>query len=152
MDFPKRMINSFQTSWNKLAKLSIRKLTLTSETLYIHFLDVGTYELLSISPKPLMISNWNFTCIHQRHIGIRKYQYLNFDQVPHLDPKSHGWWHIVNNIKWINICEKSEELPSWYSWLSSIYTLTWNCMLIQMLWYVLINIASYDVQMQWRRA
>ena len=43
MNFPKRIINSFQTSWNKLAKLSIRKLTLTSQTLYIQFHDVGTY-------------------------------------------------------------------------------------------------------------
>ena len=95
MNFPKRIINSFQTSWNKLAKLSIRKLTLTSETLYIQFHDVGTYELLPISQKPLKISNWNFTCILQRHIGIRKYQYLNFNQVPHLGPKSHGWSHIA---------------------------------------------------------
>ena len=91
INFPKIIINSFQTSWNKLAKLSIRKLTLTSYTLYIQFHDVGTYELLPISQKPLKISNWNFTCILQRHIGIRKYRYLNFDQVPHLDPKSHGW-------------------------------------------------------------
>ena len=84
INFPKIIINSFQTSWNKLAKLSIRKLTLTSQTLYIiQFYDVGTYELLPISQKPLKISNWNFTCIFQRHIGIRKYGYLNFDQVPH---------------------------------------------------------------------
>ena len=94
MNFPKRIINSFQTSRNKLAKLSIRKLTLTSETLYIQFHDVGTYELLPISQKPPKISNWNFTCILQRHIGIKKYQYLNFDQVPHSGPKSHGWSHM----------------------------------------------------------
>ena len=94
MKFPKIIINSFKTSWNKLAKLSISKLTLTSQTLYIQFHDVGTYELLPFSQKPLEISNWNFTCILQRHIGIRKYRYLNFDQVPHLDPKSHGWSHI----------------------------------------------------------
>ena len=25
----------------------------------------------------------------------QKKQYLNFDQVPHLDPKSHGWSHIL---------------------------------------------------------
>ena len=95
MNFSKRIINSFQTSWNKLAKLSIRKLTLTSQTLYIRFHDVGTYELLPISQKPLKISNRNFTCILQGYIGIRKYQYLNFDQIPHLDPKSHGWSHII---------------------------------------------------------
>ena len=108
MNFHKRIINSFQTSWNKLAKLSIRKLTLTSETLYIQFHDVGTYELLPISQIPLKISNWNFTFILQRHIGIRKYQYHNFDQVPHLDPKSHGRSHIsialkrakILNIQW----------------------------------------------------
>ena len=94
MKSSERIINSFQTFWNKLAKLSIRKLTLTSQTLYIQFHDVGTYELLPISQKSLKISNWNFTCILQRYIGIRKYQYLNFDQVPHLDPKSHGWSHI----------------------------------------------------------
>ena len=74
MNFSNRIINSFQTSWNKLAKLSIRKLTLTSQTLYIQFHDAGNYELLPISQKPLKISNWNFTCILQRHIGIRKYQ------------------------------------------------------------------------------
>ena len=67
---------------------------LTSQTLYIQFYDVGTHELLPISQKPLKISNWNFTCILQGYIGIRKYQYLNFEQVPHLDPKSHGWSHL----------------------------------------------------------
>ena len=95
MNFPKRIIYSFQTSWNKLAKLSIRKLTLTSQTLYIQFHDVGTYELLPISQKPLKLSNWNFTSMLQGYIGVRKYTYLNFDQVPHLDPKSHGWSHII---------------------------------------------------------
>ena len=95
LNFPKRIINSFQTSWNKLSKLSSRRLSLTSETLYIQFHDEGTYELLSISKKPLKISNWNFTCIFQRHICIRKYQYRNFDHVPHLDPKTHGWSHIL---------------------------------------------------------
>ena len=30
-------------------------------------------------------------------LGIRKYQYLNFDQIPHLDPKSHGWSHILKD-------------------------------------------------------
>ena len=99
INFPKIIINSFQTSWNKLAKLSIRKLTLTSQTLYIQFYDVGTYELLPISQKPLKISNWNFTCILQRHIGISKYRYLNFDQVPHLGPKSHGWSHILKDFE-----------------------------------------------------
>ena len=94
MNFPIIISNSFQTSWIKLSKLSIRKLTLTSQTLYIQFYDIGTYELLAFSQKPLKISNWNFTCILQRHIGIRKYRYLNFDQVPHLDPKSHGWSHM----------------------------------------------------------
>ena len=98
MNFPKRIINSFKTSWNKLARLSIRKLTLTSQTLYIQFHDVGIYELLPISQKPLKISNWNFTCILQRYIGIRTYQYLNFDQGPHLDPKSHGWSHISHGM------------------------------------------------------
>ena len=32
MNFPKRITNSFQTSWNKLAKF----ITLTSQTLYIY--------------------------------------------------------------------------------------------------------------------
>ena len=36
MNFPQRIINSFQTSWKNHAKLSIRKLTLTSQTLYIY--------------------------------------------------------------------------------------------------------------------
>ena len=55
-------------------------------TLCIKFHDVGINELLSVSQKHIQIL--------QRHIGIRKYHYLNFDQVPHLDPKSHGWPHI----------------------------------------------------------
>ena len=96
MNFPKRIINSFQIPDIKSPSSSIRKLTLTSQTLYIQFHDVGTYELLPFSEKPLKISNWNFTCILQGYIGIRKYQYLNFDQVPHLDPKSHGWSHMTD--------------------------------------------------------
>ena len=111
INFPKIIINSFQTSWNKLAKLSIRKLTLTSQTLDIQFHDVGTYELLPISQKPLKKSNWNFTCILQRHIGISKYRYLNFDQVPHLDPKSHGWSHLWSCIiELINSLWKSDKM------------------------------------------
>ena len=37
----------------------------------------------------------------ETYIGIRKYQYLNFDQVPHLDPKSHGWPHILKGNVWV---------------------------------------------------
>ena len=105
MHLSKRINDLSQTSRNKRAKLSIWKLTLTSQTRYIQFRDVGTYELLLISQKLLKILNWNFTCILQRHIGIRKYQYLNFDQVPHLDPKFHGWSHMMMS-KVVNYCIK----------------------------------------------
>ena len=97
----KSIINSFQTLWKNrqysVQKMSIIKFTSTSQIRNIRFHNVWTYELLPISQKPLKISIWNFKCILQAHIGIRKYQYHNFDQVPHLDPKSHGGSHIV---KW----------------------------------------------------
>ena len=110
MNFPKRIINSYRTSWNKLAKLYIRKLTLTSQTHYKQFNDVGTYELLPFSQKSLKISNWNFTCILQGYIGIRKYKYLNFDQVTHLDPKSHGWSQLC-------VCSRSVQLLELTCWI-----------------------------------
>ena len=41
MNFPKRIIDSFQTSWNELAKLSIGKLMLTSQTLLYNSMTQG---------------------------------------------------------------------------------------------------------------
>ena len=96
------------------ADLSL-KLMLTSQKLYIQFHGVGTYELLPISQKSLKISNWNFTCTLQGYIGIRKYQYLNFDQVPHLDPKSHGWSHMKRKL-WSHLHSYLNSPRIWYSW------------------------------------
>ena len=39
----------------------------------------------------------------------QKYQYLNFDQVPHLDPKSHGWSHIWTPIVSIALYGKMQS-------------------------------------------
>ena len=113
MNFSNRIINSFQTSWNKLAKLNVD----VANTLYTIPWRRDLWTILPISQKPHKISNWNFTCILQRHIGIRKYQNLNFDQVPHLDPKSHGWSQLSSRyllVLYVNCSVKRQNFaPKW---------------------------------------